>query len=236
MAPQWKTPIFRPLPLLAALWFASCQSGEIAGGLETTNGVTVAVSGDTVDGSTGPDVQLFLCDNAFRNDTSAQPFSDSTISGRSGLFRFFGVPAGKYNLLAWNRRDSSAVVTGITVGNGSAYRLDAVPFTPDCTVRGKVSIEDQLWDSVAVFLLGTPLAEKSDSGGTFNIAGVPQGKYLIFARYIFLSRENPALAMEYITNMNVEVSPNLPEIELQLVSRKSAIAPGAENLKDYFRY
>jgi hypothetical protein len=157
----------------------------MAGGVETTNGLTVITSGLTVRGSVpaGATVSLFA-DSYNPTQKYGKAFYDSasTDSGRTFSFTQIG-DSGNYNVIATNLLTrQGAIVTSLYVrpeGHDSIF----VPFDTLGEISGAV-ISVRNTDTVAVKSLnvyceGSNFFTRSDSLGFYKMSNIPLGKYRV---------------------------------------------------------
>ena len=88
----------------------SCQTGNISGGLETTNGFIIASnSNGTISGFGKPGTRVTLCDNTYIiQDSAVHHIQNQTIDD-AGAFTFDSVPAGTYNLFCWDDNKKTSI-------------------------------------------------------------------------------------------------------------------------------
>jgi hypothetical protein len=160
-----------------------CTSGPTgSAGTETTNGVTVATTGDTVSGRTIPGTMVLLFSADYLPHTGGG-LADSTVAGADGSFSFGNVPAGSYTVIA--RNDSAllgAQVDSIEIGADPVVG-DSVEFGNLFTLSGTVEMQGIGQPGAVVYVPASPYCDTAEALGEFSIGGVVPGSYRIIASY-----------------------------------------------------
>jgi hypothetical protein len=181
------------LALLSAIAASSlllgCSGNPLfAGGVETTNGLTVVSSGLTVRGSAPVGSTVYLFSKSYSPlapSNEMKGFGDS-ISLDSGItFSFTTIrDSGSYNILARNTpADSGALISALHVRSGGHDSLVAA-FDRLGKIRGTVSRIVSGGNTVAakdqgIYCEGSNLTARSDSLGSYTIDKVPVGRFFV---------------------------------------------------------
>ncbi len=167
-------------------FFPGCSSNPtLAGGVETTNGLTVVASGLTVRGSApaGSTVSLFA-DSYNPLQTYRKAFSDSAAVDSGKTFSFKQIAdSGMYNVIAINsltRR--GATISSLFIRPGGRDSI-FIPFDTLGKISGSVTYVKNA-DTVAVGLLnvyckGSNFFTHSDSAGHYALSDIPLGTYRV---------------------------------------------------------
>jgi hypothetical protein len=172
------------------LSFLFCCSPEYAGGVETTNGLTVAVKENQIRGTAPVGSQIVLCDTSYAFYTSFQLlvelFIDTTYADESGAFAFESVPDGSYNLIGRSAAsDSGTIIQNIGIHHLNTTELHkSSQYLPVCSVTGTVYIGSQSTSFAVICIMGTDLRDTADSQGVYFIRNVPPGIHSITGSYI----------------------------------------------------
>lgn len=162
-----------------------CSKPELAGGVETTNGVTIAIKQDQISGIAPAGSRIVLCDSSYAVYTSFEPFTplffDTTFADETGKFRFDSLPEGGYNLTARNfNADSGALITNISINRlNLKEKQKASEYAALGSIVGRVLIDSKNVGLALVYVMGTELRDTADGQGTYIIEKVPPGVYKI---------------------------------------------------------
>jgi hypothetical protein len=156
----------------------------VAGGLETTNGITFSIADGSISGVTAPNSRVILCDTAYvPPEISSQLYIDTVISDTGGLFTFSEMPRGGYTLVAGNADfTSGCLITPLMVDTGNSTRLiDSAVFVPLAELPVQTRTDSTTAPSSIVFIKGTPFATHTGEAGTGFLTGIPSGIYKVEA-------------------------------------------------------
>jgi hypothetical protein len=162
-----------------------CSGNLLAGGVETTNGLTVVAAGLAVHGSApiGSMVSLFPSSiNPISKNSAA--FIDSVLIDSGGTFSFERIgDSGNYNVVAINavtRR--GAMVSSLHIRPDGRDSI-VVPFDTLGRISGfavYVKNSDTLkLGFYDVYLAGSNFFTQTDSAGFYKISDIPMGKYRV---------------------------------------------------------
>jgi Cys-rich repeat protein len=106
-------------------------------------------------------------------------------TGTTGAYIFAGLPPGLYTITFTAAFSAEGTIsTQVSAKAGVTTNVAAVSFTPRGEVRGKVILSGQSSAlNVSVFVAGTSRGASTDSGGNYDITGVPPGSQQIVASY-----------------------------------------------------
>lgn len=162
-----------------------CCSPEYAGGVETTNGLTVAVKKNQIRGTAPAGSQIVLCDTSYESYKSFEQFValfiDTTYADESGSFAFESVPDGSYNLTGRSAAsDSGTIIQDIGIHHlNTTETQKSSQYLPLCSVTGTVYIGSQSTGFAVICIMGTNLMDTADSQGVYSIKNVPPGIHRI---------------------------------------------------------
>ncbi len=176
------------LCISAVSLFLRCTGNPtFAGGVETTNGLTVVASGKTIHGRApiGSTVSLF---SQYYNPTlpgGGLDESRDSVSIDEGLTYSFAVPrdSSTYNIIAISATaDSGAVASSLLVQAGRRDSL-YIPFNRLGEISGS-AIRVNNSDTTAIsfhniYLEGSNLFTQSDSLGYYKISNIPLGQFTV---------------------------------------------------------
>jgi hypothetical protein len=175
-----------------------CSAPTPGSGTQTTNGICISVSQNSLDGylytidnenikkritgSATIQIQLFSTNY---QPYDSQGFYKSLLIESNGGFAADFLENGTYNLLANDTYSSSALLfSGLSIHDSLQKFTKELPFSHWGTIHGTITDSSQLAVPYkGVFILGTPFFTLTDSLGEFNIGQVPSGSYSIFADY-----------------------------------------------------
>lgn len=112
--------------------------------------------------------------------TAAVEGKYTTLTDNSGSYRFTGLPAGQYTVMAQQVGGAAAVQTGVMVRSRQTTIVN-LQLTPVGKIRGTVTVGGAGKGFVIVALPGTSYLAITDSGGTYEISSVPVGTYRVSA-------------------------------------------------------
>ncbi len=156
----------------------------VAGGLETTNGITFSIANGSISGVTAPKTRVILCDTAYvPPEISPQRYIDTAISDAGGHFTFSELPRGSYALAAGNADlTSGCLITPLMVDPGSSTRInDSALFVPLAALPVQTRSDSTTAAGSIVFIRGTPFATLTGEAGAGSLSGIPSGVYRIEA-------------------------------------------------------
>jgi len=169
-----------------SIYLTDCSTNNLAEGSssETTNGVTITASQNSINGKTRPDalVGLYSTDYISYNDSG---FADTTFANDHGGFAFEMLYEGYYNLLIRDIESSEALfVKSITLSSEKVYSISVDTIENTGAIKGNTTeIDSILFNSVFadVHIGGSPFCTKTDIEGNYLISDLPVGEYrLIF--------------------------------------------------------
>lgn len=200
--------------LIVFTWIlCSCTGNDpISGsGSQTTNGVTIAVSSDSirVTGKENSTSMLY--------SSSYVPFNDSgyadTVQCIDGSCLFLKVPGGMYNILVVDYNDSlAAIIQDVNIGGSSTVHIND-SLLPYGSISGTIRQENDLLSNYAVFIRGTPFQVYSDTNGAYLFTALPMGSYRLS---VMPTTESIGWG-EFVTSESVTVSPDYPENTVDIV-------------------
>ncbi|MBN1308037.1 MAG: hypothetical protein JXA18_08985 [Chitinispirillaceae bacterium] len=169
---------------VSVLLYCSGGSGDLAGGVETTNGINVIASAGEIRGITVPDTRIIVSDTAHAPlKVSTKTFADTVYAGNDGKFVFTDVPTGVYNLLA-QKSDfgGGCIIRDIEVDSSSTgpWR-DSSRFVPLVELAVVTKIDTVPQHNSIVFIRGTAIMDTTGADGSCTLAGIPAGFYSIEA-------------------------------------------------------
>ena len=191
-----------PLLILTGLLlpcFLHCSGNEpasLAGGLETTNGISVHVDDGMITGATTVPSSIIICDSRYTAPSvDTMWFSDTITTGETGTFSLSGLPDGTYTLIARaGDLTGGCVIPGITVGNDTPDRqYDTIPFVPLAPLTVHTLTDATPCRNATVFIRGTTFNAVTGSDGACTISEVPSGTYRIEAWYVLNKDTEPHL-------------------------------------------
>lgn len=193
--------------LLAALLSASLQffCSTSLSGVETTNGITVVATAETIEGTAPPYSQVYLF------DTSYIPYIDiGTGFGTSvdfdGAFEFSVAP-GTYNILVIVRDGSEAGILQKTVSPENSPGGE--PEKNDLQKTGSVSgsVEADSGETILVYIAGTSYYRILTGSSSFSFQSVPSGKRVVRCTVITSEESVRLITAGAVTELPVEVTP-----------------------------
>jgi hypothetical protein len=157
----------------------------MAGGVETTNGLTVVTSGLTVYGSAPDGSTVLLFADAY-NPTQkyGKAFSDSASIESEKTFSFKQIrDSGSYNIIAINTRTRRGAMIPSLYMRPGGHDSIVVPFDTLGEISGVVTYVKNA-DTVAmrsldVYCEGSNIFARSDSAGFYKMSAIPLGKYRV---------------------------------------------------------
>jgi hypothetical protein len=171
-------------------YLCACSIGAVAGGSssDVPNGITIASANGVVDGQTVPgamvaafstdyipgSVELF---DSSRGTTVRH--ADSVVADTLGGFSFAGLPASRYNFLAYDQATQRALLVGpVPVFADTLFdtTVDSMYVAGGLSGTARNQTGEVLSNGV-VLIRGTPYFSPTDSAGGFAIAGVAAGSY-----------------------------------------------------------
>ncbi len=160
------------LSILISIMITECINPTA--GVETTNGATVVMKDDRVDGTSPPYASIYLF------DTSYIPYIDTglgvvTVSDEVGLFSLRQISATAINLQVIDSRMHYTVL--FTIGsNGETYRSELkLPGSLTGTVESSGA------GKVLVFICGTGYYVLLNGSGEWNFKELPPASYKVQA-------------------------------------------------------
>jgi hypothetical protein len=173
------------LCVVSALLLGCSGNPTMAGGVETTNGLTVIASGLIVSGSApaGSMVSLFS-DSYNPTQEYGKAFSDSASIDSERTFSFKQIgDSGSYNVFAINPvTRKGAIVPSLRLRSGGHDSI-FIPFDTLGEISG-VALHVVQSDTVAiglgdVFLAGSNFFTRTDLAGYYKMGNIPLGKYRV---------------------------------------------------------
>lgn len=157
--------------LIAAVSF---RCGRSLSGVETTNGATVMVQADRVEGTTPPYANIYLFDKDYI------PYIDegmgvATAADGNGRFLFNGIRGETFTVAVVCDDDSHSI---LLCAGCTGSTISSALYNPG-ELEGSVVASDS--GSILVFLQGTGWYKILKSSGDFVFDGLPQGKYQLQA-------------------------------------------------------
>ncbi len=171
--------------------FFSCSTdngpGDVAGS-ETTNGVTVTSAKGSIHGTARPGIKVALFNSNYLPHNNSGFHADTTADD-SGRFSFTTLDSGYYNLYLHNTLSDTALFfpeMRITPESVSKTVTDTLSLSG--TISGSVvDSNNQMLDSVVVFIKGSPFSDTTNMYGNYAFSSVSEGVYRI--DYLFI-RDN----------------------------------------------
>ena len=170
---------------VAAFLLRCSGNPTMAGGVETTNGLTIIASGLTVHGSApaGSKVSIFADSfNPAPNYRKAFSDSASVDSGETFSFKQIG-DSGAYNVIAINPLARRGAMFPSLYLRPDEYDSIFIPFDTLGEISG-VTLTINNSDTTAfgfndVYCKGTNFFTRSDSSGYYKMSNIPLGKYRV---------------------------------------------------------
>jgi hypothetical protein len=160
-------------------------SPTMAGGVETTNGLTVVVSGLTVRGTAPAGSVISMLPDTFNPVSGTGKTFPQSPSADSGMaFSFSQIrDTGSYTVFAINSSThKGARVASLHVVPG-VYDSIVVPFDTLGEIHGRalqVIMSDTLvLGALDLYLEGSNFYTRSDSAGYYKMSNIPLGKYQV---------------------------------------------------------
>jgi hypothetical protein len=175
------------LSVCAALaLFPRCSGNSpLAGGVETTNGLTVVASGMTVRGSAPAGSTVSIFSESFNpTEKNSRLFTDSESVDSGKTFSFIPIrDSGSYNIVAINAMTHrGAMIPSFPVRPGVRDSI-FIPFRLLGEIRGLlfyVKNSDTIaLGSFGVYCKGSNFSTQSDSSGYYTISTIPLGPYRV---------------------------------------------------------
>ena len=165
----------------AAMVSVMCGAMGPNAGSETTSGVKIASSGDTVCITTVPGTTLMIFNERYSPGDTLR-YADTAVADSNGQVAFTGLSPGLYNIFAYPEGPATgAAVLGFPVSANSIIS-DSARFADLKAVTGTVTQQGQPDSLAEVFLLGSLFYAMTDHQGNYRIEKVPPGTYKIIAR------------------------------------------------------
>jgi hypothetical protein len=186
MATRAITTVFSLSLCIVALLLLRCSGNPImAGGVETTNGLTVVASGINVHGSAPIGSMVSIVSDSFNPiSANSKAFFDSTVIDSETTFSFKQIKdSGSYNVFAINPlTHKGAIVTSLRLlpgGHDSIF----IPFDTLGEISG-VAQNIIKSDTVAirssdVYLAGSAFFTRTDTAGYYKMSNIPLGIYRV---------------------------------------------------------
>ncbi len=203
--------------------FLSCNSLQYAGGVETTNGVTVALKQNQIRGTAPAGSRIVLCDTSYAVYKTFEPFTElfiiATYADDAGNFKIDSLPDGFYNLTARNvNADSGTIIPNIRINRLNSREIrKSSDYTALGSITGRVYIDSQSVSFAVISVMGTELNDTADSQGKYTIEKVPQGVYTITGSFCRIMKPD---SIEYylsnIDNITVPENVNTTNVNLNL--------------------
>jgi hypothetical protein len=212
---------------LTAVLFAStvflsillCSTAEYGGGVETTNGITIAIKENKIEGTAPAGSQIVLCDTSYAPFLlSEKVFIDTIFVDEYGSFRLDLLPDGFYNMTGRNSTsDSGAIIKNIHINRlNTTETLKSSQYKLLGSISGTAYIDSKSTGSVMVQIIGTDLGNTTDSSGVYTIGKIPAGIYKITGSYK-TSTKVPEIFDYYSWKIdNVTVPGNVQTIRVDL--------------------
>ena len=206
---------------VASLFFLWCsgQTEEMAGGVETTNGITVVASDGEIKGMTVPGTQIIITDTSYEPLLiSDSAFADTVYAGDKGDFILHALPAGVYNIVA-RKSDFSGgcIIRNIEADSSSIGPYeDSSFFMPLGVIEVLVKLDTVPQQNSKVFIRGTTILAITTADGIGRLTGIPDGIYKIEAVYKSARVINPKLYAAYSDNVQVGTADTIGTITLDL--------------------
>ncbi len=196
-----------------------CCSGDFAGGLETTNGITVTASAGEIRGTTVPETQIIVSDtgNAPLQINSAT-FADTVYTTKNGKFVLTGVPTGVYNLVAQKSDFSSGcIIRNVKVDTSSTgtFRYTSL-FVPLEALAVMVKLDTIPQNNSIVFIRGTTIRDSTDADGSGLLVNIPAGSYRIETIYKTDKVLNPKIYSASADSVPVDSADTADTVTLSL--------------------
>ena len=169
--------------------FPGCSggNGDVAGGLETTNGVVVTAGSGELRGNTVPGTRIIVSDTGYvPKEISTLPFADTVYAEANGEFAVIGIPAGMYNLIAQKSDQcDGCIIWNLEVDSSADGSFsDSSRFVSLVTLAVLVQLDTLPQKESTAFIRGTTLQAVTSADGSAGITGIPEGVYTIEAYYI----------------------------------------------------
>jgi hypothetical protein len=190
-----------------------CSSPEYAGGVETTNGVTIAVKKNQILGTAPAGSRIVLCDTLYAEYLLFEPFTrlfmDTTFADESGKFKFDVLSDGFYNLTASNSNaDSGTIINNICINRLSSGEIHkSSEYAALGSITGTVFIDNKSAGSALIYIMGTEFSDTTDVQGKYTIEKVPPGIYKITGSFGKVLK--PDSILYYLLTININVPENI---------------------------
>ncbi|MBN1306361.1 MAG: hypothetical protein JXA18_00485 [Chitinispirillaceae bacterium] len=191
------------LGVLFKLSLLSCSTS--VSGVETTNGITVVATSESIEGTAPPYAQVYLF------DTSYVPFIDSgtglgTSVDSNGMFMFSVVP-GTYNILVIARDGAEARMLQATIlADQTEYGGSRKEFLRETgIVNGSVAAGPE--EMALVYLAGTSFYRVLTGSASFTFYTVPPGPCILRCARITAKESGDHYAAEIVASISIEVTP-----------------------------
>jgi hypothetical protein len=182
--------------LIASVTF---RCGQGLSGVETTNGATVTVQADRVEGTTPPFANIYLFDKDYI------PYIDeglgvATAADGNGRFLFNGIRGETFTVAVVCDEDSRSILlcagcTGSTISS---------PLYNPGKLEGSVTASDT--GSILIFLHGTGWYKILKNSGSFVFDALPQGKYRLQAAILSYGESGKPSIKNLSTPKEIEVA------------------------------
>jgi hypothetical protein len=172
-----------------SVMIANC-SAPVAG-VETTNGATVVMSADHVEGTSPPFASVYIF------DTSYIPFVDTglgvaTASDEDGFFSIQQIDAKVINVQIVDNSNKNTGFVAVDA-DGKLYKSE---LRHAGTLRGNVEMPGT--GKVMVFICGSDYYTFADENGAFSLKGVPPASYKVQA--VLLSQTGSGTGQHIISS------------------------------------
>ena len=219
MIPMRNLPVQPALVLLLVLLLHCTENtpDNLAGGLETTNGVTIRIIDDTITGVTAAYSRIIICDTAYVPREIKPPrFIDTVISDTKGNFTIQELPRGVYTLVVLNTDIASGcIIRPINVDYDDITALNnTIAFVPLSNIPVQTRIDSAIAPQTIVFIPGTPFQALTGQAGTGLLTGIPNGTYRVNA---YLNKPRDLIPFKYTATVNdVNVTDSTATLNMQL--------------------
>lgn len=171
---------------LFILWVHCIENNpdNVAGGLETTNGIIITVANGTITGATVAETRIIVCDTMNEPpEIGRHYFIDTIFSNQKGEFTISGLPQGTYTLVTQNTDlNSGCLIRPINVDyDGTTTSEDTAVFVPLSAIPVQTRTDSAVAPKCIVFIPGTPFQILTGETGTGILTGIPSGTYRVNA-------------------------------------------------------
>jgi hypothetical protein len=199
-----------------------CSTPQYGGGVETTNGITIAIKESQILGTAPAGSQIVICDTAYTPYITSQMHSeisiDTAFADEYGKFKLDLLPDGCYNLTGRNySADSGAIIKDICINRmNTTESIKSVEYMLIGSITGTAFIGSECTGSVLVYIRGTDLWDTTENSGIYTIENIPAGKFTINA-YCKKPSKIPGMSDYYTLKIdNVTVAGNVQTISVDL--------------------